>query len=263
LFDDVQTELDGKNTLAPEQSAGHLKRVDTVTERPIDFRAKEEVMRLTVVAGLVTVLLLWGCAGLATPSPDAPTQIMPLRASAEAVAPASLQTPRPSAPRPAVASQAGFATIEPVSGSATPSSAASAGNTAPLAAKVPAQSPASRAPAAPLSRQHTTPPAVAMPKAPPLDLASLEQRLKETQAIGLLTKITLRNQVGDLLNQFRSFYQGTLKTDLADLRRSYDLLVLKVLSLLQDGDRRLATAIAASREAIWGILSDPVKFSKI
>jgi hypothetical protein len=36
-----------------------------------------------------------------------------------------------------------------------------------------------------------------------------------------------------------------------------------VLSLLQDGDRRLATAIAASREAIWGILSDPVKFSKI
>jgi carbon monoxide dehydrogenase subunit G len=36
-----------------------------------------------------------------------------------------------------------------------------------------------------------------------------------------------------------------------------------VLSLLQDGDQALATAIAASREAIWGILSDPAKFATI
>ena len=77
----------------------------------------------------------------------------------------------------------------------------------------------------------------------------------------MLTKITLKNQVDDLLNQFRAFYQGKLKTDLANLRRSYDLLVLKVLSLLQDSDQALATAIVASREAIWGILSDPAKFA--
>jgi hypothetical protein len=104
---------------------------------------------------------------------------------------------------------------------------------------------------------------VASPKAPPLNLASLEQRLRETQAIGVLTKITLKNQVDDLLDQFRAFYQGKLKSNLADLRRSYDLLVLKVLSLLQDSDQALATAIAASREAIWGILSDPAKFATI
>jgi len=79
----------------------------------------------------------------------------------------------------------------------------------------------------------------------------------------VLTKITLKNQVDDLLNQFRAFYQGKLNTTLADLRRSYDLLVLKVLSLLQDSDQALATAIAASREAIWGILSDQAKFAKI
>jgi hypothetical protein len=104
---------------------------------------------------------------------------------------------------------------------------------------------------------------VASPKAPPLNLASLEHRLRETQAIGVLTKITLKNQVDDLLDQFRAFYQGKLKSNLADLRRSYDLLVLKVLSLLQDSDQALATAIAASREAIWGILSDPAKFATI
>ena len=66
-------------------------------------------------------------------------------------------------------------------------------------------------------------------KSPPLDLATLEQRLKDTKAIGVLTKITLKNQVDDLLSQFRAYYAGKLKTTLAELRQPYDLLVLKVL----------------------------------
>jgi len=102
----------------------------------------------------------------------------------------------------------------------------------------------------------------ATPKAAPLDLTSLETRLRETEAIGVMTKIALKNQVDDLLNQFRAFYAGKLKTTLAELRRPYDLLVLKVLSLLQDSDPSLAAAIVASREAIWGILSDRMKFAK-
>ena len=156
---------------------------------------------------------------------------------------------------------------EPASRSVTQSATAPAGQTtgktAPPVAKAPAKIPATPAPAAQPSKKESIPPDIAKPKAPPLDLASLEQRLKDTKAIGVLTKITLKNQVDDLLNQFRAFYQGKLKTDLVDLRRSYDLLVLKVLSLLQDGDQALATAIAASREAIWGILSDPAKFATI
>jgi hypothetical protein len=38
---------------------------------------------------------------------------------------------------------------------------------------------------------------------------------------------------------------------------------MKVLCLLQDGDPALAKAIYASREAIWGVLSDRDKFSKL
>jgi hypothetical protein len=113
------------------------------------------------------------------------------------------------------------------------------------------------------AKKDSTLPDVAKPKAPPLDLTSLEARLRETGAIGVLTKIALKNQVDDLLNQFRAFYQGKLKTTLAELRRPYELLVLKVLALLQDSDPALASAIVASREAIWGILSDPVKFATI
>ena len=117
--------------------------------------------------------------------------------------------------------------------------------------------------AAQAPKKETPAPDITKQKAPPLDLASLEQRLKDTRAIGVLTKITLKNQIDDLLNQFRAFYQGKLHTALAELRRPYDLLVLKVLSLLQESDPTLAAAIAASREAIWGILSDPVQFAKI
>jgi len=116
--------------------------------------------------------------------------------------------------------------------------------------------------AQPSTRTSAAPPAAA-PKAPALDFASLEQRLRATSAIGTLTKITLKNQVDDLLEQFRNFYQGKLKTDLAQLLRSYDLLVLKFVSLLQDNDKALATAIVASREEIWGILADPAKFATI
>jgi len=91
----------------------------------------------------------------------------------------------------------------------------------------------------------------------------LEKRLKETDAIGVFTKLTLKNQVDALLEQFRGYYQGRLKTTLAQLRQPYDQLLLKVLTLLQDSDPPLAREIAASREAIWGILSDPDKFKDL
>ena len=98
-------------------------------------------------------------------------------------------------------------------------------------------------------------------RAPPLDLAGLESRLRETKAIGVMTKLALKNQVDDLLDQFRSHYRGGRKTPLPELRAAYDRLLMKVLSLLQDGDPALAKKIVSSREAIWGILSDPKKFS--
>jgi hypothetical protein len=47
------------------------------------------------------------------------------------------------------------------------------------------------------------------------------------------------------------------------LRQPYDTLILKVLALLQDKDPALAKAIASSREAIWGILTDREKFLKL
>jgi hypothetical protein len=190
-----------------------------------------------IVAALLAALLAVGCAGVkqsATPS-------------APAAAPAA---PAPTAPPP-----------QPAASPPTPDQAAAkpAAKPATTEAKAPAKPGATAAP--PSAKAAPAPLAKAAP--PPLDLKALETELKETKAIGVLTKLSLKNQVDDLLSQFRAFYQGKLKTTLAELRRPFDLLVLKLLSLLQDSDPTLAAAIVASREAIWGILSDRTRFASL
>ncbi|MGH8619128.1 MAG: hypothetical protein ACREUW_15665, partial [Burkholderiales bacterium] len=79
----------------------------------------------------------------------------------------------------------------------------------------------------------------------------------------VFTKLTLKNQVDDLLDQVRAMHQNKGKPSPSQVRQAYDLLLLKVLSLLQDGDPPLANAVATSREPLWGVLSDPVKFASI
>jgi hypothetical protein len=158
----------------------------------------------------------------------------PQRNKPPAVAAAGKPASAKSAPQNAALNSAGS-----IKDHATPATAAA--GKAPVVASEPARSAAS----------------------PSLDLASLEQRLRDTHAIGVFTKLSLKNQVDDLLGAFRAYYRGTLKVPLAQLRQRYDLLLLKVLTVLQDGDPSLANTITASREAIWGILADPQKFASL
>ena len=96
-----------------------------------------------------------------------------------------------------------------------------------------------------------------------LDLSGLEQRLRDTRAIGVFTKLSLKNQVDDLLGEFRTYHKGRTPPTLTQLRQQYEVLLMKVVTLLQDGDPSLAGAVTSSREAIWGVLTDPVKFANI
>jgi hypothetical protein len=79
----------------------------------------------------------------------------------------------------------------------------------------------------------------------------------------VFTKLSLKNQVDDLLSRLRALHHGQPKPPLTELRQQYDGLLLKVVTLLQDGDPPLASSILSSRESIWGILKDPDKFAKI
>lgn len=177
------------------------------------------------------------------------------------------------APEPATSAQGGSTTqgrIEPVAPApVAPASKPAGQEPGATAPKTVAKEPLATAPAKPsvtpaptpqIGKKESPAPVVAKQAPPPLDLTALETRLKESHAIGVFTKLSLKNQVDDLLGRFRAFYQGQSETSLAELRQAYDLLVLKVLSLLQDSDPSLANAIIASREAIWSILTDRKKF---
>jgi hypothetical protein len=115
----------------------------------------------------------------------------------------------------------------------------------------------------PTRSQPSASPAAKPAAAPPLDLKSLEARLRETKAISTFSKLALKNQIDDLLERFKGFYEGRIKTSLVELRRAFDLLVMKTLALLQDADPPLAGALASSRESIWSVLSDPAKLNTL
>jgi hypothetical protein len=206
----------------------------------------------------------------------------PRPASSAAVAENTRPEPIPAKevePRPRPPQLAAPATPRPPTTASKPPAVAagppaSGQNEPPRAEPVPQQSPPlekSQAPPAstpPPSTETASPPETAAPQpakqtAATLDLTTLEQRLRDTKAIGVFTKLSLKNQVDDLLAEFREFHQKRDQTMLARLRQAFDLLVLKVLSLLQDGDPTLARDVSSSREALWNILTDPNKFQNL
>ncbi len=137
----------------------------------------------------------------------------------------------------------------------------------PVTTPKPSPKPAAAAAVATVPVPKAVPKVAPAPIAPPttaatLDFKSLELRLRQTKAIGVLTKLSLKNQIDDLLAGFRAYHRRQGTATLADLRRNYDMLVLKVLSLLQDSDPSLARDIVKSRSAIWNILEDSRKFTE-
>jgi len=236
--------------------------------------------------GLIIVLMTAGCAGIGSAPPREPAKAGTAQDAAVAANPpeATAKQDRGAAVKPpkAQAAQGEAVAVEPTAPLAAPPVADSVGKSqngpgAPTAtigvpatkadapaAKTPTQARATPAPTDPTQKMESRAPVAEKPAAPPpLDLTSLERRLRETDAIGIFTKLTLKNQVDDLLDRFRAHYEGKTRISLPELRQPFDLLILKLLSLLQDRDSSLANAILASREAIWGILSDSAKFRNL
>jgi hypothetical protein len=172
-------------------------------------------------------LLVAACAGPTAPASPPPASEKVVLAPAKAPAPAPKAASEPKAAPPKAAP----------------------------AHETPKPAPAKPAPAAAPAKA----PAAAVP---PLDLRTLEERLKDTSAIGVLTKLSLKNQVDDLIAKFKTYHAGARPPTLTELKPSFDLLLMKVLSLLQDKDSALARDINASRDAIWGVLTDKQKLAE-
>jgi len=242
-------------------------------------------------AGYALLMLLGGCVHqravapeanpAAAPPPAAPASAPPT-ALPFANAPAVEAPPQSAAPSASDAANApALAPTDAASMPVAPSKPSAAAPTpsrqdSPPAAAISSMPVVKRVPPAPSKVSPAAPEAGSVDPAPPataatppaqtaaaLDLASLEQRLRDTHAIGVFTKLSLKNQVDDLLAQFKSFHRGQTPPTLTQLRQRFELLLIKVVSVLQDGDAALAAAVSSSREALWSILSDPQKFAQI
>jgi hypothetical protein len=226
--------------------------------------AKDEWRSTVRVAGVLLFLLMTGCAVVDHPprgngapvAGPAPSEAPGVTAASEkSVAPPEA-APQPPVPDALVAGPPKAPPKKPSDAPSVPPAARPPGTKAPGASATPA---AAAIPAPPVSEASPQ----KKPAAPPLDLKALEARLRETDAIGMFTKIALKNQVDDLLDRFREHYASQVKTSIAELRSSYDRLLLKLLAALQDEDPDLARAIADSREPIWDILADPARFATL
>lgn len=95
------------------------------------------------------------------------------------------------------------------------------------------------------------------------DIKALVARLRDTKAIGFFTKLALKNQIDDLMDRFRRFHGLEEETPLETLRDQFNLLFMKVVTLLQDRDPTLGQEIAKGREILWGKLADPREFARL
>ena len=243
-------------------------------------------MRYKVTACLPALLVLFGCVHTqpdssmptqsgaqqgpnnvqdtqkTTPDRSEPHPAQPQAPTAVQSSPSAVQGKGATKAPPSTGTSSQGATAGPPSGASSKPSSPRNSSTAPGASSA-ATGKTNNATTTTQPPVKTPAPTSAPTAAASLDLAALETRLKDTHAIGVFTKLSLKNQVDDLLSQFRAFYSKKAAIPLSDLRQRYDLLLIKVLSLLQDGDPDLAAAISSSREAIWGVLADPEKFAKL
>lgn len=216
--------------------------------------------------GLLLLLELAGCASGGTRAEDSVTPGAPGSAAPAEPRPAEAAVTPPVAAEPPQARETADSTavepapVAPAMVTPTPPPVTTTPS-AKVADKPAAKTPAKTTVPARAQPQQKAPAAAASP--PPLVLATLEQRLKDTNAIGVFTKLALKNQVDDLVSRVRAMHQGNSSITLSQLRQSYDQLLAKVHGLLKDGDPELASTIMASREAIWNVLTDPVKFARL
>lgn len=96
-----------------------------------------------------------------------------------------------------------------------------------------------------------------------LDIKQLTARLRASKAIGFFTKLALKNEIDDLLDKFRQYHGRIGEASLEGLREQFNLLFLKVISLLQDNDLELFRILAGARETLWNKLADPIAFAHL
>ena len=93
-----------------------------------------------------------------------------------------------------------------------------------------------------------------------VNLEGLRSSLRETNAIGFTTKLSLRRELDLLLESFGDYHDGRGDQTLLSLRERFSTLLASTLSLLREDDPKLFRKLEAARDDLWLIVSAPEKF---
>jgi hypothetical protein len=97
-------------------------------------------------------------------------------------------------------------------------------------------------------------------KADVIDLESLENSIRKTDAIGLAKKLSLKKDLDRLVEKLQAFHKGLEADNIEKLESSFHKLVNKTLTLLRAEDPDLHQRISAGRSGIWAVLRDRETF---
>lgn len=93
-----------------------------------------------------------------------------------------------------------------------------------------------------------------------LDLDALKNGLRQTDAIGFASKLSLKSKLDGLVEGFHQYHEGSSNQTFETLSERFTDLLDRTLSVLQKGDPPLFQELLSAREELWATLIDPSKF---
>jgi hypothetical protein len=96
-----------------------------------------------------------------------------------------------------------------------------------------------------------------------IDFETLEKQVTKTNAIGVMTKLKLKSDINKLLSELKTFHAGNSPLTQEQHREQYDLLYMKVVSLVHEKDPELYHQLCNAWDPIWATLRDEHNLQKV
>lgn len=91
-------------------------------------------------------------------------------------------------------------------------------------------------------------------------LEKLADQLMETDAVGVLDKLSVQSRVDTLAQAFHHYHEGRSGLTLSDLRSRFDTLHGRIVDMLSEDDASLAGKVRDARPQLWRAFADPERF---
>ncbi len=91
------------------------------------------------------------------------------------------------------------------------------------------------------------------------DFHALETKIRNSEAIDLFSKISLKIEITSLVNEAVRLHEGKSAAGLYQRKVRFEELIDRAVIMLRKGDVSLAEEVEGSREALWRFLNSPEK----